>query len=232
MIESPKGYLEFNIGGNYVISEYVNEIALRSQIASEYASKARDSLMKSLRKDEKRYATPLIDLRTDNKDLLSLYPPPTIIYDESITLKWRPMDDNIYIVKMYHTEQSQYFYREINGDQVTVNMRSLNFPTDRCIYWTVTVKGSEYSSVPKCVYILNIGESSNIELPAYEMREEFNLERSALHNLTMAIYFEEHKVQYKAEEYYEKAWSLSGNSERYKQIYYDFMERRNQLVID
>jgi len=232
LIKSGKGYLEFNIAGTYNLSEYGEYLKPGVPIVQQYEQIILDSLKIPAKTAKGQYAKELLDAKTDGRDLLSVYPPPTIIYDREITLRWRPMDNNIYIVRMYHSELSQYFYREVKGDQVTVDMIGLNFPTDRCIYWSVGIKGSEYWSVPKCVYILNIGESSNIILPAYALEEDLNLERSAYHNLMMAFYYESEKVQHKAELYYEKAWSLSNNNPRYKQLYYDFLKRRNSVVID
>lgn len=234
LIKSGKGYLEFNISGTYDLSEYQKYLKRGVPIVQQYEQLILDSLSVPAKSTDAKgqYGKELLDAKTDGRDLLSVYPPPTIIYDREITLKWRPMDKNIYIVRMYHSELSQYFYREINGDKVTIDMIDLHFPTDRCIYWSVGIKGSEYWSIPKCVYILNIGESSNIILPAYALEEDLNLERSAYHNLMMAFYYESEKVQHKAELYYEKAWSLSNNNPRYKQLYYDFLKRRNLVVID
>lgn len=231
LIKSDQGYLEFNIKGTYDLTEYLKYLVPQSPIISKYEKIVYDSLTVH-RKQKERYKKELLDAKTDGRDLLSVYPPPTITYDDEIVLKWRPMDDNIYIVKMYHSENSVYFYRESKEDHITVDMTGSNFPTDRCIYWTVGIKGSEYESKPKCVYILNLLESSNIVIPAYEMEQTLNLERSAYHNLIMAFYYESHKVQHKAELYYEKAWSLSSDCPRYKQLYYDFLERRNTLYID
>lgn len=231
LIKSDQGFLEFNIKGTYNLSEYLKYLTPQSPLIKKYEQLVHDSLTLPA-KQGALYKKELLDVKTDSRDLLSMYPPPTIIYDDKVTLRWRPMDKNIYVIKMFHSEYSTYFLRELSGDHVTVDMTASNFPTDRCIYWTVGIKGSEYVSKPKCVYILNILESSNIVLPAYEMEQTFNLERSAYHNLIMAFFYESERVQHKAELHYEKAWSLSNDCPRYKQLYYDFLERRNTLHID
>ncbi|MFY0673247.1 MAG: hypothetical protein JXQ87_07575 [Bacteroidia bacterium] len=231
LLNSKHGILEFNVKGTYDLEAYVGKTIELNEFAANYEKKAIDSLNGLTPKRRKLYSKNLLDAQTEN-DLLSVYPSATVMLDGEIELVWRPMDDNIYIVEIFYSKNSIYFYREVNGDRIKLNLFELNMPTDRCLYWTVRVKGSKYKSEPKCLYLLNIGEVSEIEVDRYNLENQLNLEQSAIHNLMMALYYEKHQVMYKAENCYEMAWSLARNDNRYKQIYYNFLDRSKKEVID
>lgn len=231
LLSSTSGFLEFNIEGTYDLAEYKGRIMPLNNLARDFMNSGVDSLLKRTPKRIQLYEQELLEAKT-SEDLLSIYPSPTFTYEKEIELIWRPMNDNIYVVKMYHTEQSIYFYREVKGDRISINMSKLHIPTDRCIYWTVGVKGSEYWSTPKCIYIINMSESSNIELERYDIENQLNLKRSAAHNLLFALFYEQNGIMHMAENYYRLAWDLSNHSDRYKEIYYNFLDRRNKKVIE
>jgi hypothetical protein len=231
LLNSETGILEFNLKGTYDLGEFLGRTIVLNDLASNFEQQAIDSLENNTPKRKKLYNKNLLDAQTD-VDLLSIYPSPTVMLDGEIELIWRPMDDNIYIVEIFYSKQSVYFYREVSGDRIKLNLFELNLPTDRCLYWTVRVKGSKYKSKPKCLYLLNIGEASEIEVNRYNLENQLNLEQSAIHNLMMALYYEKFQIMHKAEQHYKMAYSLSRNDIRYKQVYYNFLDRRNKKQID
>ncbi len=231
LIASNQGILEFNIKGSYVLKEYSGKLKSFDDLALDWQNIAFDSLKANTPKRTTLYKKSPIDAQTD-ADLLSVYPSPTVIYESEIELKWRPMDNNVYVVTLSYNDDNIYFYREVNGDHLKIDLFELQLPNDRCLDWTVQVKGSEYKSKPKCLYILNISETSNIELPRYQLQNQLNLDKSAIHNLMMALFYEDNKIMYKAEEHYEMALGLANNDKRYQQIYYNFLDRRNKVTID
>jgi hypothetical protein len=231
LLNSETGILEFNLKGTYDLGEFLGRIIVLNDLASNFEQQAIDSLENNTPKRKKLYNKNLLDAQTD-VDLLSIYPSPTVMLDGEIELIWRPMDDNIYIVEIFYSKQSVYFYREVSGDRIKLNLFELNLPTDRCLYWTVRVKGSKYKSKPKCLYLLNIGEASEIEVNRYNLENQLNLEQSAIHNLMMALYYEKFQIMHKAEKHYQMAWSLARHDDRYKQIYFNFLDRRNNGIIE
>ncbi|MGB0431469.1 MAG: hypothetical protein ACPGLV_13420 [Bacteroidia bacterium] len=231
LIKSEFGLLEFNIKGTYKLNEYEGKLKKLDELALNFEKQALDSIVSNTPKKNKLYQKSLLDAKTD-QDLFSVFPSPTITYDNEIELKWRPMDNNTYIVTLAYNEESIYYYREVNGDKLNIDLFELQLPTDRCLYWSVQVKGSQYKSKPKCIYILNIGETSNIELPRYQLENQLNLERSAVHNLMMALFYEKNKIMHRAEKHYRLAWDLAQHDKRYKQIYYNFLNRRNSISIE
>lgn len=232
LLNSENGILEFNLKGTYDLGDYLGKTIQLDGLASKHEKQAIDSLYSFTPKKKELYNKKLLDAQTDKNDLLSMYPSHTVMLDGEIELVWRPMDENIYVVEIFYSKTSIYFYREVNGDRIKLNLFELNLPSDRCLYWTVRVKGSKYKSEPKCLYLLNISEASEIEVNRYNLESQLNIGQSAIHNLMMALYYEQFQIMHKAEKHYQMAWSLARHDDRYKQIYYNFLDRRNKETIE
>jgi hypothetical protein len=231
LLYGPRGILEFNHSGVFKLAEYQGAVPKKDSLVHHWQSRAIDSLVSNHKRKEDFYKQALIDIQTYD-DLLAMYPSDTRTYSRSMDIRWRPMYDNAYIIKIFHTENSVYYYRETQDDHITIDLFASHMPSDRCLYYTIQVKGSEYVSTPRCIYLMNTFEASLIELPAYQMQLHLDLAHSPLHNLMMAQYYEQHKIMFLAENHYKTALANSAYAERYKQLYYHFLERRKQIHIE
>ncbi|MBI1183281.1 hypothetical protein GC194_03345 [bacterium] len=231
LLHSPQGYLEFTHSGTYNIGDYNGRIKQLMPLIADYEKLAADSLMAVSNRKASFYKKSILDAQT-TPDLVSMSPTATVVTEREIELKWRPKSKGLTFVKIYHSESSVYFYRELLEDRITIDLAELHMPSDRCLYWTVTDKASGYTSTPHCIYYLNSLESSVIDIDVYHFNENLNLEKSAFHNLMMALYYEKNNIMYKAEACYLTALALASHAERYKELYYNFLERRNTVSID
>lgn len=224
------GFIEFMNDGVSSIAENKGQYHKVNALGSKWLNRALDSL-NTPTENRPYYKKPIYEARTD-EDLLSQYPPPTISLKNEIELKWSPMDDNLYAIRIFRNENAQYYYRELKEQSIKVNLASIHVPSDICLYWTVSVVGSNYTSKPKCIYLLNLSESSNIEGPAYFINEQADAENSPVGSLMLALYYESHKVQAAAEDCYYRSVKLTRGGKRFHQIHYNFLSRRNQVIID
>lgn len=230
LIINKTGFLELSGVGTRTVNDEIANFKTMSKLGVKWLNLAIDSLSASS-KNRPYYRKSVIEARTD-EDLLSQYPAPTLTLSNSIELRWAPMDNNTYAVRLFRSEKAQYFYRETKEESIELDLGKLHVPSDICLYWTVSVVGSNYSSKPKCIYLLNISESSNIEGPAYLLKEQVGGETSAVGHLMLALFYESHKVQSLAEDHYAEAVKILRGAKRFSQIYYNFLARRNQLIIE
>lgn len=225
LLSSDSNYIEFNIKGKYHLKDWHHAESGLTKAALKYREIATDSLLAHVGKSTSfSYLDEKKELLLDGK--MALAPCPTKTYEREVTLKWKPYYDNTYEVEVFRSERQRYFYRLVNGTSITINFQEYGIPTDRCIYWTVRVNGSNFTSEPQCIYRMNISSASLVQLPLLKVKNQLKLENSALHNLMMALYCEERDLMIKADDYYSKAGKLALRNDAYLRLYENYLERR------
>lgn len=165
-------------------------------------------------------------------DILALSPTSTRTNSKYIKLKWKGYYDNLYWIDIYDVNTNKlYFTFQTAATEYDLKISDVRFPVDRCLYWRVRINNSEQSSLPRCIYKINIQESSYIDIPVFYLEENFPSENSPFNRLMLAIFYEKASINHLAEEQYRMAYLMSGKYEPYKRIYYDFLARRNDKII-
>lgn len=226
--------LELRKEGNYSISELSKNINLStSGISQRFANYVLKEISKV---DNNNFSgsitkqmaiTGAVERSTSDYAIQINMPKNTNLIDTVVTLAWQKIKDtDLYLITLSDKFAKIVFTRELTDTVFSLNVKNLNLEPEDYYYWSVASKNN-----PKLIsseYTLNIlsmktqrALNDTLDVLARELGDN----KSAISNLILASFYEQHKIMNRAMDSYKEAIRLEPNSDDYKKAFALFLIR-------
>ena len=231
LLHSTGSPMEINKSGNYTVKKLASQATTqKSDVTKKFTKylveelKGSDDVLASgdYRKKMKNLGAVerAMDKGTESKIFGSL-PLNTYSIDNNVDFKWFAVDGaKEYKFNIKDSDGKVVFDKTLNATSILVNTSALNLKADECYFWNVTSNGK--TSEDYCLYNYNATDVAAINNDLKTINEEVGAENEAMLALVKASYYADKNINYKADEEFKKALSISDNP-NYRVIYAKFL---------
>lgn len=157
---------------------------------------------------------------TNSNSITAMMPLNSYSIDNSITFNWNNNENNESNLVIKNSDSKVIFEKNTKANNLTVDLNSLNLNKDECYFWFVT--SGDNKSEEYCLFNINEEEINSINADLKTIEEEIGSENAALASLVKANYLSEKNINYKADQEFANAVSIS-NNDNYKVVYAKFL---------
>lgn len=231
LLHSSGSPLELNKSGNYTVKKLASQASTqKSDVTKKFTKylveelKGSDDVLASgdYRKKMKNLGAVerAMDKGSEGKIFGNL-PLNTYSIDNNVDFSWYAIDNvNEYKFNIKDSDGKVVFEKTVSGNNVQVNTGSLNLKSDECYFWNVSANGK--TSEDFCLYNFSSSETTTINNDLKTIEQEIGSDNEAMLSLVKASYFADKNINYKANEEFKKALSISDNP-KYRVIYAKFL---------
>ncbi len=173
-------------------------------------------------KSSLRDADKLVSLK---KEMINIrFPRSSYIIDEKIAFSWRSHPEvKEYKLVIKDKDNHTVFSKKLRDTALAVNVQETGIQPGKNYYWKV--KSDKISSSEYCIYRHSEETSPQLFAELKEMKSSYATDRSALNNIIMASFYDEHNIMQRALQCYQRAMKLSSKTKEYQKLYSLYLGR-------
>lgn len=231
LLHSSGAPIEVSKSGNYTVKKLASQASShKSDVTKKFTKylvdelKSSDDVLSSgdYRKKMKNLGAVERSIESSNTNTIkALMPLNSYSIDNSLTFNWNDgQSSNNYNLVIKNSDSKVVYEKNTNVTNLNVDLSSLNLNKDECYFWYVTSgnnKSEEY-----CLFNINSEEIKSINSDLKTIEDEIGSENSALVSLVKANYLADKNINYKADQEFANAISIS-NNDNYKVVYAKFL---------
>lgn len=142
---------------------------------------------------------------------------------------WKEVpNENNYIFSITDRFDRVVFTREVTGNKFKITKDELNLDADEYYLWHVACKSDRSIKSPDCAFSFLSGKQIDaINNEFKQLVDELGDENSALNQIILGNFYEQHFLLNEAGKHYKKAVELEPSVDEYQNLYTQFLMRSN-----
>jgi|GEM_PF-1281387 len=223
--------IEVSKSGNYTVKKLASQASThKSDVTKKFTKylvdelKSSDDVLSSgdYRKKMKNLGAVERSIESANTNsITAMMPLNSYSIDNTMSFNWNDnkLSDKYNLI-IKNSDSKVIYENNTNENNLNVDLSSLNMDKDECYFWYVT--SGENKSEEYCLFNINEEEVNSINTDLKTIEDEIGSDNSALASLVKANYLADKNINYKADQEFANAISIT-NNDNYKVVYAKFL---------